>query len=99
MKLRILEPAEQDLIRAFYFYEGQEEGVGQYFLDCLSSDIDSLLLYAWIHQKKFEVFYWLLSKRFPFAVYYTIEGYVVLVHAVLDCRQDPIGIEDRLSGK
>ena len=99
MKLRILEPAEQDLIRAFYFYEGQEEGVGQYFLDCLSSDIDSLLLYAGIHQKKFEVFYWLLSKRFPFAVYYTIECYVVLVHAVLDCRQDPIGIEDRLSGK
>ena len=42
MKLRILEPAEQDLIRAFYFYEGQEEGVGQYFLDCLSSDIDCL---------------------------------------------------------
>lgn len=54
MKLQFAEAAEQDLIRTFYFYEGQAEGVGQYFLDCLNSDIDSLLLYAGIHPKRFE---------------------------------------------
>jgi hypothetical protein len=37
MKLQILEPAEQDLIRGFYFYEGQQQGVGHYFLDSLYS--------------------------------------------------------------
>lgn len=97
MKLQILEPAEQDLIRGFYFYEGQQSGVGHYFLDCLYSDIDSLQLYAGIHKKQFDHFYWMLSKRFPFAVYYTIEGEQVIIQAILDCRQDPKEIEERLS--
>ena len=96
MKLKILEPAEQDLIRGFYFYEGQQEGVGRYFLDCLYSDIDSLQLYAGSHRKQFDRFHWMLSKRFPFAVYYTIEGELVIIQAILDCRQDPKGIQTRL---
>ena len=50
MKIEILEEAEQDLIEGFQFYEGRETGVGSYFLDCLFSDIDSLLLFAGIHQ-------------------------------------------------
>lgn len=96
MKLQFAEAAEQDLIRAFYFYEGQAEGVGQYFLDCLNSDIDSLLLYAGIHPKRFEQFHWMLSKRFPFSIYYTLDGDVVVVHAILDCRQYPKHMEERL---
>ncbi len=50
MKIEILEEAEQDLIEGFQFYEGREIGVGSYFLDCLFSDIDSLLLFAGVHQ-------------------------------------------------
>jgi hypothetical protein len=30
-----------------------------------------------------------LAKRFPFAIYYKINGDVVSVHAVLDCRKNP----------
>lgn len=44
MKIEILEEAEQDLIEGFRFYEGRETDVGSHFLDCLISDIDSLLL-------------------------------------------------------
>lgn len=73
MKVRIIEPAEQDLLDGYLFYESQAEGVGQYFLDCLYSDIDSLVLFAGTHRKVFGEFHWLLSKRFPFAVYYTLE--------------------------
>ena len=39
----------------------------------------------------------MLSKRFPFAIYYTLTGDLVSVHAILDCRQDPGRIEDRLN--
>mgnify|MGYP001226877034 FL=1 len=49
MKIAILEEAREDLIQGFRFYEGQEPGLGAYFLDCLFSDIDSLLVYAGIH--------------------------------------------------
>jgi len=79
--------------RRFYSRHGQ--GVGAYFLDSLFSDIDSLLLYAGIHPKSFG-YYRLLSRRFPFAVYYLIEDDMVIVYRVLDLRQNPASIRDYL---
>ena len=70
--------------------------MGQYFLDSLFSDVDSLQLYAGIHPAQFG-YYRLLSKRFPYAVYYRVEGNVAQVWAVLDCRQDPEKIVARLT--
>lgn len=95
MKIEILDEAQQDLIEGFQFYESREAGVGSYFLDCLFSDIDSLLLFAGIHQIVYG-YYRSLSKRFPFAIYYDIVGELIRVHAVLDCRRNPTWIRDRL---
>jgi hypothetical protein len=89
MNLRILASAFNDLADGRDFYERQGEGLGGYFLDSLFSDIDSLVLYAGIHRKVLG-FHRLLSKRFPYAIYYQIEtGSGVVVYRVLDCRQNP----------
>ena len=82
MTLTILPSAKEDLAEGFTFYERQEPGLGIYFLESLSSDIDSLKLYAGIHRKVFG-FYRLLSKRFPYAVYYSYDAETVLIRAVL----------------
>ena len=95
MRIEILDEAQEDLIAGFHFYEQREIGLGSYFLDCLFSDIDSLLLYAEIHQVVFG-YYRCLSKRFPFAVYYDVEGELIRVYAVLDCRRNPSWIRKRL---
>jgi len=95
MKVRILDEAEQDLVDGFRFYETREAGLGDYFLDSLFSDIDSLRLYAGIHLVHFG-YHCLLSKRFPFAIYYKVDGKTASVWAVLDCRQDPAKIAGRL---
>jgi hypothetical protein len=95
VKIEILDDAQQDLIEGFQFYEGRETGVGSYFLDCLFSDIDSLLLFARIHQIVYG-YHRSLSKRFPFAIYYDIVGELIRVHAVLDCRRNPSWIRKRL---
>ena len=50
MKIHVLDLAVEDLLEAYSFYENQEQGVGTYFLDSLYSDIESLILYAGIHQ-------------------------------------------------
>jgi len=97
MRIRIFDNAKLDLVDGYSFYEQQESGVGQYFLDSLYSDIDSLALYAGVHPKKSECFHWMLSKRFPYAIYYTFADDLVSVQAVLDCRQDPKRIEERLN--
>jgi hypothetical protein len=95
VKVEILDEAEQDLIDGCRFYEAQAAGLGDYFLDSLFSDIDSIRLFAGIHPRYFG-HHRLLSKRFPFAIYYKVVGKVARVNAVLDCRRDPTRIEERL---
>ncbi len=73
MKIKILESAKEDLREGFYFYESQKNGVGSYFLESLFSDIESLTLFAGIHGIHFGRYHRLLSKRFPFAIYYRVE--------------------------
>jgi hypothetical protein len=41
-------------------------------------------------------FHRMLVKRFPFAVYYLLEGQVIEIYAILDCRRDPEWIVKRL---
>ena len=96
MRIAILEEAREDLIQGFRFYENQEPGLGTYFLDCLFSDIDSLLVYVGIHSVTY-AYHQCLSKRFPFAIYYSLEGELVRVYAVLDCRRNPSWIRKRLT--
>jgi hypothetical protein len=95
MNIKILPLANEDLLNGYYFYEQQKEGLGHYFLDSLFSDIDSLLIYAGTHQIFFNQYYRLLSKRFPFSVYYTIEEKIITIYAVLDCRNEPAWIKGR----
>jgi len=88
MKLRLLPEAERDLEIGADFYESQSAGLGTYFNDCLASDVESLKLYAGIHEQ-YRGFHRALSKRFPFAIYYRIVDDWIEIYAVLDCRQDP----------
>ena len=97
MKIRIRGSASRDLVEGYKFYEKQAEGVGNYFLDSLYSDIGSLVISAAMHSVHFGKYRRLLSKRFPFAVYYQVMDQTVLVYAVLDCRRRPAWIRNRLS--
>ena len=95
MRVQVLEEATADLADGFRFYERQADGVGDYFLDSLWSDIQSLRLYGGVHAIH-NGYHRLLSKRFPYAVYYRIEDGIVRVRAVLDCRRDPNWISEKL---
>jgi plasmid stabilization system protein ParE len=95
MTIVILDSARDDLADGIAFYERQQPGLGAYFLDSLLSDIDRLQRYAGVHPKVFG-FHRLLSKRFPYAIYYAVEADLVRIRAVLDCRRDPTWIRRRL---
>lgn len=96
MKIRLLDLAERDLADGARFYQRQQAGLGDYFLDSLFSDIDGLLLYAGVHGKRFGLFR-ALSRRFPFAIYDQVVGEEIRVCAVLDCRRDPKWIASQLA--
>lgn len=95
MKVRILSAASRDLLRGKRFYGRQNDGLGEYFFDSLSSDIESLLVYAGIH-RQVRGYHCLLSRRFPYAVYYRLESGEIRIFRVLDCRQDPAKIQQAL---
>ena len=95
MKIRVLDLAERDLQEGFYFYEGLQTGVGDYFLDSMYSEIDSLLLYAGIHMRIFG-YHRQLCRRFPYAIYYNRGDEQIFVWRVLDLRRDPTWIADQL---
>lgn len=96
IKIELLDAAERDITDGFRFYEQQAEGLGAYFVDTILSDIESLQLYAGIHELHYR-YHRLLSKRFPFAIYYRLNGNTARVYAVLDCRSNPRRLGERLT--
>jgi hypothetical protein len=55
------------------------------------------MLFGGSHPKPDGQLHRALSRRFPFAIYYEVRGDVATVVAVLDCRQNPASITDRLA--
>ena len=95
MNIKILTEAQNDIAKAILFYEKQKENLGKYFLDSIMSDIESLYIYYGIHFRVRNYFR-LLLKRFPFAIYYKFDQNFIYIYAVLDCRQNPIFLNQRL---
>ena len=95
MRVEISTDAHEDLANGHAFYERQYSGLGGYFADTLYSEIESLQIYAGIHPIR-NGFYRMLAHRFPYSIFYQIEGDVARVYAVLDSRMNPIRIRRML---
>jgi plasmid stabilization system protein ParE len=95
--VRISEEALQDLNDGFLFYESQQAGLGDYFATCLRADIEGLRVHAGIHRVVHGDYHRLLSRVFPYGIFYTLEGDIVVVWAVMDLRRDPEWIRRRLN--
>ena len=98
MKLRevhVLAEAVADLEQGRSFYDTQQIGVGDYFIESVLGDISTLRLHAGIH-RRVHGFLRLLCLRFPFAVYYEIAVTGVRVVAILDMRSNPTWIRKSL---
>ncbi len=84
----LLEDAEQDMLDGKAFYNGQQEGLGSYYWQCLVSDLESLKIYAGVHVRVYGL-YRMKSKRFPYLIYYEVSDNSVYVVAVLAMRSKP----------
>ena len=94
----VLEEVAEDLEEGRNFYDEREAGIGEYFFDCIISDIESLLIYGGIHTKH-SGFYRMPANRFPFAIYYTLLEDIAIVAAVLDMRRKPSLIQKKLTNR
>lgn len=95
MKVLLVGEAVRDLDAGVEFYEMQSAGLGDYFLDSLLQDLETLAHQGGSHQLLMGS-HRKLASVFPYAIYYRIEHDVVRVLAILDCRRDPSRIKERL---
>ena len=95
MRVELRDEAREDLVDGAWFYGRQRAGLGEYFVDCVAADLATLESTFGVYEMAFG-FHRKLVDRFPFAIYYLVGGFYVDVVAVLDCRQDPFEIEQRL---
>ena len=96
MRIQLLDLAQEDLIEGYRFYESKEPGLGASFLTNLYADIESLQIYGGMHHKPYLHFHRALAKRFPFAIYYSVEGDVIRIRSSIDCRRRPSWIRRHL---
>ena len=95
VEISLLDQALLDLEAGRQFYENQEQGLGEHFLNSVFDDLHSLREFAGIHPVHFSC-QRMLTKRFPFAIYYEVHDGTARIIAVLDMRQNPDGIRSLL---
>jgi toxin ParE1/3/4 len=78
-----------DVEAAYEWYESEESGLGIEFLDELRGAYHRIADGPLKYQELRPNLRRALTKRFPYAIYFSIEGEAVVVLAVLHARRDP----------
>lgn len=87
---------EADVEAAFDWYELEERGLGQDFLEQLRSAYDRILDNPLGYQALRSGIRRGLTRRFPYAVYFSIEGEIIVIVAVLHTARDPAEWQRRI---
>ena len=94
----VAEPrADLDVAATFDWYEKEQAGLGQDFLDELRATYDRVAGAPLAYQGLRSGIRRALVRRFPYAVYFIAEGDVVIVLAVLHVNRDPAEWQRRRS--
>ena len=88
-QLIIRPEAEADVLEAFQWYDEQIPGLGQEFLLELERALESIQNNPEANLRIHRDFRRVLTRRFPYSTFYTVQGQSVVVIAVLHAARDP----------
>lgn len=87
--IRLRSEAAEDLAEAAIWYERQRSGLGNEFLDRVVAAFDAIStapeMFPCVYRNARRAF----VRRFPFGIYYRIEGDEVVVVAIMHASRDP----------
>lgn len=95
----LLDAAVGDVQQGKAFYDQRQAGLGDYFSQCILSDLESLKVYAGVHIQINASVYRMKSKRFPYAIYYRLNPPTACVVAVLPLRRKPSWIKQMVGSR
>ncbi len=95
-RLLVVNPkAEADLAEAKAWYNGERDGLGEEFLDCVDEAFGQIRTLPNASRKVYLDLRRKLVRRFPYAVFYRIDDDQITVVAVYHCKRDPRGWQKR----
>jgi hypothetical protein len=95
--IKLSDTAVGGLKSGYSYYERKEAGLGEYFKNTLLAEIEGLRVTAGIH-RMVHGNHRMISRVFPYAIYYKFSNDTAAVRAVIDCRRYPDWIESQLQG-
>jgi plasmid stabilization system protein ParE len=97
--LRFLPEVEEDVIAGYVWYEEKSKGLGEDFLRIFYASAIEISRSPLIYPKVYEEFRRRLLRRFPYAVYFTIENSEITVFGLFHCARDPRTIKTELGNR
>ena len=81
--------ADADIEAAFEWYESEQPGLGLAFLDEVRAAYKRILDRPFKYQELRSGLRRVLTRRFPYGIYFSVEDDLIVVIAVLDTARDP----------
>ncbi len=97
-ELVFLRSADEDIQAAYEFYEDYQDRRGDVFIRHLDAAFSHLRAFPEIAPPFYNRYRRLLVPRFPYGIFYTIEGRII-VAAVMHLGRDPKEIMRRVGGE
>ena len=94
-RLVVRRQAKADIRGAARWYERQRIGLGTTFVQQIDALVDLIRLNPMQYQIVYREVRRAIPRRFPYGVFYRIEGSEILVFAVVDLHRDPSIWQDR----
>ena len=88
-KLEITVLAEEEYSSAFYYYEGQQPGLGDKFEKETDYLMDKLRVNPYLFQRKYKHYREALYRRFPYYIVYEIIENSVIIHSFFHANRNP----------
>jgi toxin ParE1/3/4 len=89
VQIVLLSEAENDILEAHDWYESKRAGVGANFELCVEAALDNILLYPESSPKRFRNTRVAIMHHFPYGIYYTILGDIIIVVGVFHFKRNP----------
>jgi plasmid stabilization system protein ParE len=88
-KLIIAPEAEADLAEAFQWYESQRSGLGDEFLRAAEARLAEVQRRPESFARAYADLYRAMVRRFPYSIFFVVDGLNVNVLAVLHAKRNP----------
>jgi hypothetical protein len=97
--LHFLPEVEEDVISGYIWYEAKSRGLGEEFLRMFYASTNEISWNPSLYPKVYHDFRRRLLRRFPYAIYFTIENDRIIVFGLFHCARNPQAVNAILQNR